>query len=325
MPLPDLITTTYAQRHLNLSSADLTRLPDAITAVSTLVRKYCGRYLSRRPSLDGSLGPIDELITPPLGGEILLNEYPINDIFRVSTARTTILSVINNDSSTNQRATVKLLRTGDPITGFTATGLYLERWASAVKIPSTILFTSLPTQTIAALTTAINNLGGGWNAIAEGQGQGGAIDYSQWPVTELAGGQGAMGALQDPAGFVAWVDDAEIERDDQAGIITLVNSRDNAFSATRFGPTMGLQFGDDQVRGANQGVRVLYDAGYDPIPDDLMQACVELVKAMLERKTTSSTFTQERTANWQVRIREEISAITEAARQTLALYKSHSQ
>jgi hypothetical protein len=327
MALPDLILSAYAEQFLNLSATDLTRLPGAITSASFLVRNHCGRYFSRRPSADTTLGPIDELITPELRGPILLQEYPINDVFRVSSCKTVVLSVVNTNTTANQRALTKLTRTGDAITGFTTTGLYLEWWTSGVQNTQTILFSALSAPTIAALALAVTSVGYGWQAwpSAGGSGAGGSDDYSLWPVSELRSGQGAQGALQEAAEFEAWVDDLQIERDDDNGILYLTNTQNNPFTSLRFGPTAGLEYGDEDIRGGLMGIRVVYDGGYTAIPDDLMQAVVEIAKATLERKNLSSTVAQERTDTWNVVNRDLIRAIPKWASDTLAYYRSHAR
>ena len=322
--MPDLITSSQMLTALDLSIEDQARVPAAITAASALVRRFCNRYFSRRPSGDGTLGPIDELITSPLSGKLLLAEYPINDVLRVSSSKTTVFSVGNLDPNANQRATCKLTRTGDPIGGFATTGLYLERWASGVKYSNIILFSSLAGPTIGDLADAVIALGGGWTA-SPAQRNGSGEDYSLWPVSELRSGQGSLGALQDDAEFQAWTDDLGVERDDAVGILTMSDDDLNPFTSARWGPNGGQTFGDDEIRGEHDGVRVVYDAGYDTIPADLADAVIEVAKAMLERKATSSTIQSERTDTWSVVNREVIGSLPRAARETLALYRSHSR
>jgi hypothetical protein len=327
---PDLITSDYATTYLRLSTAELAMLPQAITDASALVRSYCQRIFSRRPSADSTLGPIDELITAPHNGQILLSEYPVNDVYRVSTSKTSLISIGNNDPITNQRAVAKMVATGDPIVGLTTTSLYLERWASGVKIPVTILFSSLATPTITDLASAVNETGGGWNALPGGLGGSDGTDYSLWPVSELVAG-GAQGALQDDAEFAGWVDDAEFAIDKAAGILTLTNLDENPFTSIKWGPSSGLTYGDDEIKGEYQGVRVVYDAGYDPIggtlpiPADLCGAVVDVIKTILAHKTASPTIVRERTVTWEIQYREIFHALPQQARETLSFYRSRTR
>jgi hypothetical protein len=322
--VPDLITQAQVLAALDLSVADQARVPTAISSASRMVRNYCGRYFSRRPSADGTLAAIDELITSPLSGRMLLQEYPINDVLRVSSSKTTIFSTSNLDQVTNQRATAKLLKSGDEIAGFVTAGLYLERWASGVKIPATILFSSLANPTIGALAGAVNALGGGWTASAA-QRDGSGTDYSLWAVGELRAGQGTLGALGGGAEFQAWTDDLGCEWEAATGILTISEEDRNAFTSTRWGPNQGLTFGDDTIRGERNGVRVVYDAGYDVTPEDLADATVEVVKLSLERKAISGVVQAERTDTWAITTREVLHALSPANREVLSLYRSHSQ
>lgn len=321
---PPLITASQVLAALNLSAADQARVPGQVIAASRYVRGFCGRFFTRRPDDAATMLPLDIVITPPLRGDILVPEYPINDVLRCSSSKTTVFSVSNTDPTTNQRAICKLTRAGGEIQGWTTTGLYLERWAAGVNLNTTILFSSLGTPTIGALVEAVNGEGGGWTASAAGSDTGGD-DYSLWPVSELRYGQGSLGALQDDAEFQAWVEDVEIERDDEAGIIRLVRGDDNPFTSLRWGPTAGLEFGDEQIRGSQHGIRLVLDAGYETIPEDLADAVVEVTKAMLERKATSTTVQSERTDTWTIVNREMIHALPTSARDTLARYRSHAR
>jgi hypothetical protein len=322
--IPTLVTPTQVLAALNLSAADQARVPVACTAASRLVRNFCGRFFTRRPSDDGTLGPIDVVVTPPLRGPILLPEYPINDVYRVSGSKTVVFSVQNTSTQTNQRATAKLLRTGGMIEGWTTTGVYLDWWSSGIESTATILFADLATPTLGSLATAISAVGSSWTASASNADTAGN-DYALWPCIELRAGQGALGALWNAAEFEAWVNDLTYERDDEAGILTIVRNDNDPFNSLRWGPTAGLSFGDEQVRGGHDGIRVVYDGGYDVIPEDLVDACVEVVKAGLERKTTSTTFIREKTDGWDVMMRETIDAIPSFARQTLNSYRSNAR
>lgn len=321
-PVGGLISAVYAAQYLpDLGDDQVLALPSVILAASRMIRLHCNRYLSRRPSADGTLGPIDQVYTRANRGPILLREYPVNDVFRVSTSPTVILSVANADAATNQIARARLIRAGDAIGGYTTTGLYLERFASGVQIPTTILFSSLATPTVGALAQAVNATGGGWQASAGANGSG--SDYAAWPAAELRSGQGAKGALQGPAEFLAYVEDSPFSRDNEAGVISVDGGGRNPYTSLRFGPTAGLDFGDEDIRGEYQGVRVVYDAGFEPIPDDLQQATVEAVKAMFERKELSTAKLSERTDTYAWTAREFIHALPGPVVEVLAYYRDH--
>ncbi|WP_435005164.1 hypothetical protein P12x_003058 [Tundrisphaera lichenicola] len=315
--MADLITSEYAQGYLALSTAQLAALPGAIAAASRQVRNYCGRYLSRRPSADSALGPIDEVIAPENRGPILLREYPINEILRVSGSPTVALS-IRNDGPAVQRAGAMLVRSGSEEAGFATTGLRLDRVASGVKVTDLITFADLAGPTLAALAQAVNALGNGWSATVED-------DFGLWGVDELGGGQGMLPARATDARFEVWAEDLGFRRiDDRAGILAVEPSdQADPFNSQRWGSMASLEQGDDQIR--RSPIRVVYDAGYEPIPDDLRQAVAEVAKAILERFGSSSTVLMERIDTWAITYRDAFDGLPRSARETLAFYRDHAR
>ena len=123
---------------------------------------------------------------------------------------------------------------------------------------------------------------------------------------------------------MAWVDDIEVERDDAAGILRLVEP-DDVFRSARWGPGGPSDWEDDVIKGQADGVRVVYDAGFDVIPADLQDAAIEGVKASLERKSTSGVIQTERTDTWTITQREFINSMPDSVVQVLALYRSHAR
>lgn len=306
-----LIDPSYVTQYLSLSTPQLAALPTTIAAASRLVRNHTGRYLSARTT--------DRLITPPPRGKLILPDFPIIDVIRVSTTPRPVITITNADTATNQRATARMIRTGDGFdTDFAGTGVQLDRISRGVPTSNQVLFANLPGQTLTDLMNAVLALGGGWTATI-------TPDYELWGVSELWSGQGAQGALSRGADFLAWTLDAPFRRDDAAGMLLIDSSDDDPFRSTRWGPLMDLEFGDDDIRGEYQGVRVNWTGGYAALPDDLADATVEVVKAMLERKRTSTTIAREKIEEWDVWTREVLHAIPQPAREVLAYYRDHAR
>jgi hypothetical protein len=179
----------------------------------------------------------DELYPGQDRRELLLRNYPIVKIERVAHGLTPVLRV-SNTSATNQRATVKV----------TATGLELVRVASGVASTSTILFADQATLT--ALASAITALGNGWS--------GAVVDasFNLLASADLRALQGAYAAKDVAAELkMHTLELSNFEADAELGTLT------------RTGGWPG---------GLHQW-RVIYQAGYNAIPDDVQEACAQWV------------------------------------------------
>lgn len=271
--MADLIDQTTLANMLSaggftLTSAQSTVLPQVTAAASRAIRRWCSRQFT--------YAQYDDLYTVNLDGQILLREFPVNSVSRVASAPATVLTVQNTDSSTNQRAQVALATTGDVDTGLTVTGLNLQRVASGTTTTNTLTFTA--GQTVQALATAINAIGNGWTATAD-------ATYSLWPVADLRAVQGYMPALNcNMAELKIHTTDLPFELDELAGIVTIqqYNSlQTNPYRSTRWGPPLTSDYGDQTLRGQLQGVRVVYQAGLQVIPEDLQQATALTAQDML--------------------------------------------
>jgi hypothetical protein len=179
----------------------------------------------------------DELY-PGIGRrELVLRNYPIASIERVAHAPEPVLLVTNTSASV-QRATVKV----------TSTGVELIRVASGVSTTITILFADQAT--LAALATAITTLGNGWSARV--------IDatFNLRASADLRALQGAFHA-----------------KDVQAEL----KLHTSELSSYAIDAERGCLTREADWHGGLHHWRIVYQAGYSAIPDEVQEACAEWV------------------------------------------------
>jgi hypothetical protein len=329
----DLIALTDATAALQSAGVALGAgqgawLPSAIAAASLAVQRYCQRFFP--------LANYDEVRQPQAGqwdrnepDTVLLRYPPIASIARVSSGRTTALTILNLDNASNQRATVSLLWTGDPIVQQTATGILLSRQASGTAISATLAFADLAT--VGSLADAINGLGGGWSAnVGAGLANVATLDAGG-AFSELFGPNGPQGALLGTSEGarldVFRVDVQSWDYDSSNGVLFLSPQAGASLagpgSPQLWGvtdPLDGLVAGGGQWRAA---VRVIYQGGFASIPLAVQQATAEVVKAMLERLATDTTIASESVGAHSLSAfaAESLATIPAAARQALAPYR----
>ena len=280
-----LITQDYLAASLAAGQAQLTSddgLELVIRAASRAIRRYCNRYFNRGgprstiPAYDG-LYAVD---WP--SRTILLRQYPLNAPPRVRMNPTVVLTVFDSATSMNQMATVTMQTDGaaedvDDVPPAT-TGLVLYRMASAVASSATLTWASYPT--MSALAAAIAGLGNGWQATVES-------GYELWPTADFRVGQGTQPVLgfQSQVGCSVHIDDVPCIYDVRSGIVTLSEQVNDPFTSPRFGMYLQTDVDDVQVYGGPQGLRVTYDAGWDTVPEEVQEACVETVLDWLQKKS----------------------------------------
>lgn len=279
--LTDLITQEYLQAALSnsgLTDSQIMLFPQLTKAASRLIRKHCNRWFTRRPTSDNSLTAYDGLYTLDWPSQtIVLRQFPVNGVLRVRTNPTQVFNVTNN-SSANQQATATLTWTGvqdisdiAPVT----TGMRLWSLSSGVATTVNLLFSTY--LTFQSLATAINAVGNGWSASIAGS------KYALWPTADLRQGVGpscAIGTFSQQ-GFWVHTDDVPIQIDQEAGILLIDAGSNDPWTSPRFGTYLDTGLGDLDIGGGLNGVRVMYDAGWDTIPEDIQQACVETIQDML--------------------------------------------
>ncbi len=259
MAAGDLINSTRALDNLNnrsLSSNESTTLNDLITAVSKAIKTYCRR--------DFTATTYDELYSGNGSQRLLLREYPIIDIQKVSYGPYAVMRVWNNAYSTVQRATVAVTSTSDA----NVTGDHLTLISVASGVTTTDTSTAFGTYaTIQQAVNNINSIGSGWQASVPNS------LYANWPTSDLR----IQGALNCAQGTYAEIKDHVIDMSDFQidrkrgwlirGINALVTQWDDPLAVW----TPGVD-----------NYRVIYDAGYNQtgIPADLQEACAEWVASL---------------------------------------------
>lgn len=309
--MADLISQAYLTGCLadyGLTAAQTAMLPQLTAAASRAIRRYCDRHFSRRTA-------IDELYTLGRGGQTLLKEYPVNGVARVAGSPTTVLSVRNSDGTTNQRATATLATTGSLDAGLVVTGLTLWRIASGVPSVDTLAFAAYAT--VQALAAAIAAVGGGWTAAV-------ASGYGPWPTADLRAVQGALPALGRAAELTIHAEDLPFDLEPETGTlwVDLPLEGGDPSSSPRWGD-LGEPDGL-ALEARPMGLRVVYDAGWDTVPEDVQQACVEAVKAQLDRLGADTVLKSESGGEYSYTLRdaEEVAALPLAVRSALAPYRS---
>lgn len=251
--MADLIDSTRAKYNFGLNtgsnrtftSAENTTLSALITAASKAIKKYCRREFDSQS--------FDQLYHGFGQDRLILRQTPIISIARLAGNPTTVLEIQNNSSS-NQRATVAV----------TSTGVTLVRVASGTSTTSTIAFADQAT--LSLLATAITALGNGWTARVTSN------TYDNRASADLRAVQGALNAKDVYCGLQLHIDElSDYEVDDQRGWIYYGRS---GSLAAAFGDEPGGWYGGTHYW------RVMYTAGYATVPEDVQEACAQWV-AML--------------------------------------------
>lgn len=306
----DLITQAALQSALadsDLSAAELAQLPTLAANASSLIRKWCKRHFNRQT--------YDELYTVDPNSPLMLREFPVNAVVHLWSEPTEVLAV-SNTSAAVQRASAALATTGDVASGLVVTGLTLWWVASGVASSRAIAWTSLAPPTLASLAAAIAAVGQGWSATV-------AAGYESWAVADLRAPQGAQGCADGgEADFVVHVADVPFRLEERTGFVAVGDSPADPWTSTRWGPSLETDWGDQDLRGGFGGYRVVYDAGFDAVPGAVQQACVEAVKAMIERTRTDTTLSSESDGTYSWDARELVLALPAPVQQALSLYMS---
>lgn len=235
--MSNLITRARAIYNLNnraTSSDENTTLDALIAAVSKAIENHCWRTFA--------VTSYDELYPGSQRRELILRHHPLVAVDRVAHDPAAVLRVTNNSSSV-QRATVKV----------TATGLELIRVASGVSTTSTILFADQVT--LSALATAVTALGNGWSATV--------VDatFNLLASADLRALQGAFHAKEVSAELKLHTSELSC-----FGVEAETGCLTRSDGACWYG---GLHYW-----------RVIYRAGYSAVPDDVQEACAQWVATL---------------------------------------------
>lgn len=255
----DLITVSRAKQNLPsvTDSSQDTNLQTLVTAASKAIQRYCRR--------DFVVCSYDELYNGAGDGRLFLRQFPIQSVQAVRYRPVTVLKITNTDTA-NQQARASI----------TSSGLTLVRVASGVKSTSTSV-TFAGNATLQAVASAVNALGSGWSAQVVG-------GYELWPAADLwcpngnatdpewsgLAGQGALNAVR--------------------GVFAELKMHTFELSGYQCNPGQGwllraIPYSDPELLHPEDliwpaGVanfRIQYTAGYSTIPEDVQEACTELV------------------------------------------------
>jgi len=257
----DLITNARARIALpsaqGAGTSDDTAINTLITACSRAIMRYCKRAFV--------VDTFDELYNGRGERQLLLRNFPIQSVQSVRYRPVTVLKITNNLANTPQ-ARVEVLYNGLRLTSVT----------SGVKTQVTTGLTWAACPTIVSLQSAVNAVGSGWSAAGVG--------YDQWPSADLYCPNGStsdantsqaagQGALQGAAGSYAELKMHTYElqgwqiNERQGGLLRAIPYTDPE-----------LLHPEDLIWpiGVNN-FRVQYTAGFPTIPEDLQEACAQLV------------------------------------------------
>ncbi len=259
MAAKDLITLSRAYVAIQSQSPGSidTQLAIWITAASDAIEKYCRRQFF--------VNFYDELYSGDGQRKLLLRQYPIQSVQACRYRPTTVLKIINNNTSQNQQARVQV----------TSTGITLTRVASGVLGTDIIGFSSYPT--LSGLAAYINSsIGNGWEA----QVQGDTVNYGLWPSADLyvppSFGDGATSQGNLTA----------------VGVFAELKMHTYELAGYQFDPRgwllRAIPYTDPELLhpedliwspGINN-FRIQYYAGYNTIPEAVQEACAEWVAHM---------------------------------------------
>lgn len=272
--MADLITLSRAKLSIpDYEDTDAPTVSKLISAASAIIERATGRsfitatYTERH---DGGRR------------SILLRNYPVTALDWVATARSTCLS-ITNTSSTNQRAHATT----------TETGLRLTRVASgAISIDTSVTWAN--NATIAAVASAVNNLGNGWSASVVG-------DFGLWPSSEIYDGQAT--SCISPATVDLKIFDEHIDcslREAASGIV------------------------DGRFPYGMKNILVRYVAGYSQssLPADLQEAVALLVSSLFDEHQGDGDLRSEVLGDYEYEKFDSKSAWPKQAFETVMLYRS---
>jgi hypothetical protein len=263
MALIDLITNARARVALpsaaGSGTSDDTAINTLITACSRAIMRYCKRSFVQ--------DTYDELYSGRGERALHVRNYPLISVQSVRYRPVTVMKITRTDSATTTpQARVEVL----------PTGLRLVRVSNGVKTTTTTGLTFAANVTLSALGTAVN-------AADDGKWQWASQGYDTWPSTDLycpngstqdyTGTNAGQGALQCVAGSYA---ELKMHTYELQGY--QYNERSGALLRAIPYTDPELLHPEDLIWpiGVNN-FRVQYTSGYVTIPEDLQEACAQLV------------------------------------------------
>jgi hypothetical protein len=258
MPSPfDLITNARARAALPSAAttgSDDTAINNLITVCSKLIHRYCKRIFVQQS--------YDEVYNGNGQRQLVLRNFPLISVQSVRYRPVYVLKIQNTLANTPQ-ARVEVLQNG----------LRLTRVTSGVVITDTSI-TWAANPTILAVQNAINALDSGWSAVGTG--------YDPWPSSDLYFPNGISGA-NDPGvacqgALTAANQFAQLIMHTYELAGYQINERQGWLLRAIPYTDPELLHPEDLLWpvGVNN-FRVQYTAGYASIPEDIQEACAQLV------------------------------------------------
>lgn len=232
-----------------------------IASASRAIEGYCGRRLASQAIVE------DFKACSPF----YLRETPISFISRLAYGSEDALSVQNTAAATT-RATVRN----------TEKSLILTSVTSGVETNTELLYSSYATITLLAAQIDATS---GWDATVLGS-------YGGYPSADLVQLQGPIQALEHAAYLRIYDESVDVETlDKETGLLTL-----------QTGTSYRLLVGFDDIPPSRDfyapWLRCWYQAGYDPVPEDLQQACAELAAFFYGKTQRDPDITSEKLGDY---------------------------
>jgi hypothetical protein len=271
MSLPDLIDLDFARQHIPTSvDTDEPAIATLITSASQAVRRYCRRDFNQQT--------YDELYNGLGDRRLVLRQYPILSLQSVRYRPVVVLKIQNTLANT-PIARVLVTNVGLTLT-WTTSGV--------VNTNTSVTYTANPT--IIAMQNAVNALGNGWSAVGAG--------YDQWPSADIYcpnGVSGSSGALPASVGALTAAGQfAELRMHtyELAGYQT-DQRRGWLLRAIPYTDPELLHPEDLIWPPGINNFRIQYTAGYATIPEDVQEACAELVQSWFVQRGRDLTLARE--------------------------------
>jgi len=303
--MADLISLELGLTGLpGLSPIQQSQVPAIISAASELVERWCNRQFAK--------ASFDELYTGDGSGVLILRKFPVASIERLSGGLQTAFTVTNSDSTTNWRANAAIINTGTGGTESNPTDLVLTRYTSSGTIQNTFSFATYTTLT--GLAAAINGTGGGWSATVPAR-------FAPWSCTEIRPVQGTIGALGNDAKFRVYSQDIlDFSINQGTGEVRIPSTA--FWPLSPYGDVSVLWPDSTTATAGFNSYRVVYTAGFDPIPYGVQQAVVMTVQSMYQSLLASNVYKREKLFDYEYEIDPSSRhAIPRAAQELLFMYR----
>jgi hypothetical protein len=298
----------------NLRDDQLGTVPALIAAASRAAENYCNRHFLA--------ADYDEEYDGNGFGSLLLKQFPVNRVDRLMTSPRPVLAVANVDRARVAIASAALATAvaapagrDDPLP---ASALLLRAFRDGVPDPdATLPFSAHPT--LNDLAAAVNALGGGWTATVPDP-----STYGRWPTAWLRAPQGAYNAAGGAqARFTLHtLPLANYQLDAATGEVRF-GSEDTYGPLEGFGPYFYVDPDPFVLRGP-KAIRVLYNAGFRAVPDDVQQAVALICQKMFDDDNTSQVYESEKLGDYEYRrstTRFTLTSLPAAALNILNFYK----